>query len=230
MTSRFNNHYVAVGERAGTVIKTGAVKAKVNALNDGTNEGNEFALLVSIRTSERGRKFVKSSNEYWSRQTRKSRKDEGIARGFREKRRGRKIYYKGTWQRDKIRWDIFVKLSMFNRNPRNVSKISADISDNALSLLKIENYWETLCEREIPVDTWGKRVRHLTHNSNSISRLPRENECRGTLGSTLKNDRNKRGLNNHAEIYCFFRFIWRTKLRVYGSTSLVKRPSAFDKI
>lgn len=62
----------------------------------------------------------------------------------------------------------FCKAFDVYRNPRNVSKISADISDNALSLLKIENYERYARgtksrERETP-DTQPQ----------SISRLPRE--------------------------------------------------------
>lgn len=73
---------------------------------NGTNEGGEFAPLgfpsgVRKRGGNSRRVDEESSGEP-ERQTRKTRKDEGVARGFRKAKTGEKCNYKGD-STDKIR-------------------------------------------------------------------------------------------------------------------------------
>lgn len=67
----------------------------------------------------------------------KDEKGRGVARGFR-KATGKKHYKRGLDRLNKMRY--FCKAFDVPQSQKNVSKISADISDNALSLLKIKNY------------------------------------------------------------------------------------------
>lgn len=69
-----------------------------------------------------------------------------MARGFQKATRGKKHYKRGLDRSNKMRY--FCKAFDVPQSQKNVSKISADISDNALSLLKIEKLITECAMRE----------------------------------------------------------------------------------
>lgn len=134
---------------------------------DGTNEGGKVCashfLSDGRKRGDSSRQIDEDRRKNRSARLERTRKDAGWLENF-EKRQGKNILQGNLT--DKIRWDIFVKLSMLPQLPRNVSKISADISDNALSLLKIENYSGKTLTRE------GQRTGNVRHLIHTIHFLP----------------------------------------------------------
>lgn len=120
----------------------------------------------------------------------KPRKEGWLEKNFGRQRQGHNLRADLT---DKIRWDIFVMLSMY-RNPRNVSKISADISDNALSLLKKTRQ---LSERRARTGESENQKRE-TPDTQSQSRLISSINSKPLPASQKRNEHARHSIHNYS--------------------------------